>query len=146
MKPRPTPEEAARGGVPAEFVRVITVVVRGDEAVVAKLMNESEMDTSQCVREGDGWVEQGSGNSNSAFLGVENGIGTVVTWDDEAPTWAVGAKYEVDAREQVVPVENGCVVATFDDVPENSWPRLTAWIDSGGAERQQTHPIEGAPR
>lgn len=55
MEPRPTPQEAARGDTPAEFVKVIAVVVRGDEAVVAQLMNEVEMDTSHCVREGNGW-------------------------------------------------------------------------------------------
>jgi hypothetical protein len=142
VEPRATPEEAARGDVPAEFVKVIAVVVRGDEAIVAQLMNESEPDTSHCVRKGGGWVEQSSGNFDAAFMGVENGVGTVVTWRDEAPTWAVAAKYEVGAREKVVPVENGCVAATFDGVPENSWPRLAVWIDARGAE----YPFEGAPR
>jgi hypothetical protein len=135
MEPRPTPQEAARGDTPAEFVKVIAVVVRGDEAVVAQLMNEVEMDTSHCVREGNGWVEIGSNNGDAAFIGLQNSVGTVVTWRDEAPTWAVAARYEVDAREQVVPVEDGCVIATFDGVPENSWPRIVAWIDGDGAER-----------
>ncbi len=143
MEPRPTPQEAARGNVPAKFVKVIAVVVRGDEAIVAQLMNESEPDTSHCVRKGDGWVEQSSGNGDTAFMGLENGVGTVVTWC-EAPTWAVAAKYEVDAREQVVPVQNDCVVATFDGVPENSWPKLAAWIDARGGER--SHTFDGTPR
>ena len=30
-----TPEEAARAGIPASYVRVVGVVVRGDDAIVA---------------------------------------------------------------------------------------------------------------
>ena len=40
--------EAARGDIPAKYVRVVGVVVRGDQAVVAQLINESptfEIDT-----------------------------------------------------------------------------------------------------
>jgi hypothetical protein len=38
-----TPEEAARGGTPTRFVRVVGTVVRGDRAIVAQRMNDRPM-------------------------------------------------------------------------------------------------------
>jgi hypothetical protein len=34
-----TPEGAARGNLRAEYVRVVGVAIRGDQAVVAQIMN-----------------------------------------------------------------------------------------------------------
>ena len=139
---RSTPEEAARGDVPAQFVQVIGVVVRGDTAVVAQLTNDVppyEVETAYCHREGDGWVEGSSGNSTSGYLPTGEGIGTVVVWD-EAPATAVSARFEYAGHEQVVPVERGCALAVFDDVKEDDafvgGPLLVGWIDAGGAEEE----------
>jgi hypothetical protein len=139
---RSTPEEAARGDIPAQFVHVIGVVVRGDAAVVAQLTNDVppyEVETAYCHREGEGWVGGSSGNSTSGYLPTGEGIGTVVVWD-EAPATAVSARFEYDGREQVVPVERGCALAVFDDVKEEDAfvgsPSLVAWIDAGGAEQE----------
>jgi hypothetical protein len=139
---RSTPEEAARGDIPARFVQVVGVVVRGDTAVLAQLTNDAppyEVETAYCHREGDGWVEGSSGNSTSGYLPTGEGIGTVVVWD-EAPATAVSARFEYNGREQVVPVERGCALAVFDDVKEEDayvgGPSLVAWIDAGGAEQE----------
>jgi hypothetical protein len=139
---RSTPEEAARGDIPAQFVRVIGVVVRGDTAVVAQLTNDGppyEVETAYCYREGDGWVEGSSGNSTSGYLPTGEGIGTVVVWD-EAPAGAVSARFEYERSKQVVPVENSCALAVFDDVTEEDafigGPSLVAWIDGQGAEQE----------
>lgn len=140
-----TPEEAARGDVPARYVRVVGVVVRGDQAIVAQLMNDRspfEVETAQCSRERDGtWDEDSSGNSTSGFLPTGDGIGTFVAWD-EAPPWAVAARFVCREREQVVAVDNGCVLAVFDDVRfadevERLFdgPQLSAWIDEAGKEQ-----------
>src|SRR5579859_2367227 len=59
---------------------------------------------AQCSRERDGtWDEDSSGNSMSGFLPTGDGIGTFVAWD-EAPPWAVAARFVCRAREQVVAV------------------------------------------
>jgi hypothetical protein len=148
-----TPEEAARGDVPARYVRVVGVVVRGDQAVVAQLMNDRspfEVETAQCSRERDGtWDADSSGNSMSGFLPTGVGIGTFVAWD-EAPSWAVAARYVCREREQVVTVDNGCAFAVFDDVRFADevellfdGPQLSAWIDEAGKE--QTFDRREAP-
>ena len=77
-----SPEEAARGTTPAKFVRVIGVVVRGKNAIVAQLMNDGpsfEVDTAYCHQEPDGsWFEGVSGNSTGGFLSTGDGHGTAV--------------------------------------------------------------------
>ena len=66
-----TPEEAARDDVPAEYVRVVGVVVRGDEALVMLITNADgyptayEIDTARCFRDADGWQGSVSGNGNA---------------------------------------------------------------------------------
>lgn len=139
---RNTPEEAARGDIPAQFVQVVGVVVRGDTAVVAQLTNDAppyEVETAYCHREGDGWVEGPSGNSTSGYLPTGAGVGTVVVWD-EAPATAVSARFVYEGREQLVDVENGCALAVFDDVKEEDayigGPSLVAWIDAAGHEQE----------
>jgi hypothetical protein len=135
-----TPEEAARGDTPAQFVRVVGVVVRGDDAVVAQLTNDRppfEVETAHCHREGDEWVAGMSGNSTSGFLPTGSGVGTVLVWD-EAPIDAVAARFEYAGREQVVAVERGCAVAVFDDVEQLDghlgMVRVAAWINAEGVE------------
>jgi hypothetical protein len=145
---KPTPEEAARGDVPQKFVRVVGVVVRGDQAIVAQLMNDVpvyEVETAFCHREPDGlWVEGSSGNGTSGYLPSGNGLGTVLTWD-EAPENARAARFTYRDGHQVVQVERGYVVAVFDDVAHDDWPfdapRLAAWIDVAGVEQPVEQPI-----
>jgi hypothetical protein len=100
-----------------------------------------EFQTAHCFREENGWVEGSSGNGTGGFLPTGEGIGTVVTWE-EAPAWAAAARYRLLDCEQVVPVEQGFVLAAFDDVAEDGWsdpfqmwPRLASWIDASGVER-----------
>jgi hypothetical protein len=136
-----TPEEAARGDIPERFVRVVGVVVRGNQAVVAQLTNDGppfEVETAYCEREGDGWLPGASGNSTSAFIPLEAPTGTLVIWD-EAPADATAARFEYSGIEQDAPVENGVALAVFDDVPNYfdyrgpPWP-LRAWILEDGRE------------
>jgi hypothetical protein len=140
-----TPEDAARGDVAQRFVQVIGVVVRGDQAIVAQLMNDippHEVETAFCFREPDGsWVGGSSGNSTGGYLPTGKGVGTVLTWE-EAPEGARAARFTYGDQEQVVQVERGCVVAVFDDVSQDHWPfdgpRLTAWVDMSGVDQ----PVE----
>ena len=134
-----TPEEAARGDIPDACVRVIAVVVRGDEAIVAQLTNADrypdayEFETAQCSREGSGWVSGISGNGNSGFIRTGSAAGTVVVWD-EAPAGAAAARFALGERDLVAPVEDGFVVAVFDDAPLGAdewpvqWPALDSWL------------------
>jgi hypothetical protein len=143
-----TPEEAARGDIPARFVHVVGVVVRGDTAVVAQLMNDIppyEVETAHCHREHDGWIAGSSGNSSSGFLPTDEGVGTVVVWY-EAPVGVVAARFEYQGCEQVVPVEKGCALAVLDDVAEEDGllcvPRLAAWISAAGVVERLPPSIE----
>jgi hypothetical protein len=142
MKPHGTPEEAARGDIPAQFVQVVGVVVRGDRALVAQLTNDGppfEVETAYCSRSGAGWSGGSSGNSTAGYLPTGERVGTVVVWD-EAPPGATEAKFAYRGRELVVPVENGCALAVFDDVAEDDvpfdGPRLVAWRRADGTEEE----------
>lgn len=135
-----TPEDAARGDIPSRFVRVVGVVVRGDEVIVAQLVNDRppyEVETAHCWRERSGWTGGASGNSTSAWIATGETACTFVLWD-EAPVSAVAARFEYAGSEQVVPVENGCALAVFDEVTKEDAllhkPRLAAWIDAHGSE------------
>jgi hypothetical protein len=139
-----TPEEAAREGTPVRFVRVVGTVVRGDRAIVAQRMNDRpmyEVDTAFCARAADGlWHEESSGNSIGGFLPTGSGRATVVAWQDDAPEWAVAARYACGRQEAVVPVVDECVFCVFDDVEvdEGDWfgesADLVAWIRADGSE------------
>lgn len=141
MRRYATPEEAAAVGVPPAYVRVVGTVVRGDEAMVAQLLGTSaayEIDTATCFRDDGGWVCGGGGNGSAAFLQTAAAVGTYVLWDEAKPGM-VAAKFVLGEREQVVRVENGIVLAAFDDVPTSvydwpTWPRLVAWVDAEGNE------------
>ena len=147
MDPRtidPELAEAARGDIPAKFVRIVGVVVRGDQAMVAQLTNEAptyEIETVHCHRDQDGWEAGSSGNGNLQFLPTGAGVGSIVIWD-LAPEWAVAAQFSYGEDERTVAVENGIALATFDDVPVTDWPsrwwqQLTGplWIDGRGETR-----------
>lgn len=133
-----TPEEAARQGIPAKYVRQVAVVVRGDEAVVAQLTNADqypdsyEIDTVQCHREAAGWEAGSSSNGNAGFISTSAGFATVVVWRDDAPPSARAARFVLDKRTATFPVQNGIVVAVFDEVPITDWPAtfpvLDEWI------------------
>jgi hypothetical protein len=139
-----TPEEAARGDTPERFVRLIGTVVRGDHAIVAQRMNDRpmyEVDTAFCERGADGlWVEESSGNSLGGFLPTGQGRATVLAWEDDAPEWAVAARYACGELATVVPVVDECVFCVFDDVEvdEGDWfgasADLVAWIRADGSE------------
>jgi hypothetical protein len=134
-----TPEEAAREEIPSEYVRTVAVIVRGDRAVVAQLTNADgypesyEIETVHCSREGLGWVSEMSSNGNAAVIATGAATGTVMVWLSDAPPGAVAARFTLDDRQEVFPVEDGCVVAVFDDVPLASegsprdYPALQEW-------------------
>jgi hypothetical protein len=137
-----TPEEAAGVGTPAALVRVVGVVVRGDQAIVAQVLNADgyptayETDTATCFREPDGWVCGGSGNGDSALIRTgASEAATVVHWL-EAPPDAVAARFRLGEREEVVPVEDGFALVVFDLVrpdPDGfpaGWPTLESWLMS----------------
>jgi hypothetical protein len=140
-----TPEEAARGSIPAKYVRVVGTVVRGERAIVAQLMNDRqpfEVETAFCLREADGtWKEEGSGNSTAGFLPTGEGVGTYMAWD-EAPEGAVAARFACRGNEQEVPVVNGCALAVFDEIETDDEdlvlldaPQIVAWISADGTEQ-----------
>ena len=135
-----TPEDAARGDIPAEEVRVVGVVVRGDQAVVAQITNASgypaayERYTSHVNRDADGGWSGGMGsNGNTAVIFTGPWTGTMVSWC-EAPARATAALFVLADREATFPVEDGFVVAVFDDVlidsvnPWREYPRLGEWV------------------
>jgi hypothetical protein len=140
-----TPEEAARDDVAAEYVRVVGVVVRGNEAVVMQITNADgypdsyEIDTAHCYREAEGWVSDVGGNGNAGFIRTGDSSATLAVWLDRAPADAVAARFLLDDREAAFPVQDGCVVAVFDNVPlaasdwPTDYPALDRWITS--AER-----------
>jgi len=144
-----TPEEAARAGLPEDCApaEVVGVVVRGDAAVVAQVVDRGgvprgDFDTSTPRRVEGGWMPGAGGNSTAAFIHTDDDTITVVSWCS-APSEARGARYVFLGREQTFPVAGGHVVAAFDDVPFREfwpadadfppmWPDLPIeWISNG---------------
>jgi hypothetical protein len=117
-----TPEEAARAGIPDEYVRVVGVIVRGDDAIVAQVMNADgyptafEIETAWCHREDDGWTRGSSGNGNLSMIPTSRTTGTMVAWQ-EAPEDAGAARYRLEDRDEVVPVKDEFALVVFDEVP-----------------------------
>jgi hypothetical protein len=117
-----TPERAARGELREEYVRVVGVVIRGEEAVVAQVMNADgypdgyEVETVECFQEGDGWVAGNSGNNNLTLMRTSDERGTVVWWG-EAAEGATAARVRVGEEEQIFNVRDGFLFVVFDDVP-----------------------------
>jgi hypothetical protein len=146
-----TPEEAARGDVPTRFVRVVGVVIRGDIAIVAQLMNDRppyEVETAYCSREGPGWLEGSSGNSTVGFVPTSKTRGTVVVWGEAPGPTTTAGRFEYGEQQQVVAVTRGCALAVFDDVPALDGylgvPRLAAWLHEDGSEQQL--PVHEPPQ
>jgi hypothetical protein len=136
-----TPEEAARGNLREEYVRVVGVAIRGDQAVVAQIMNADsypsayEIETAMCYRTSEGWELASSGNYNIPFIPTGDDRCTAVWWD-EAPEGVSGARIRLGNEEQEVRVRDGFFFVTFDDVAlrnaeiRANWPRPTVeeWI------------------
>lgn len=142
-----TPEEAARAGLPEDCdpAQVVGVVLRGDAAVVAQVVDRAgvprgDFDTSTPRRVDGGWIPGAGGNSTASFIHTDDDKVTVVAWCP-APAEARAARYVFLGREQTFPAEGGHVVAAFDDIPFSEfwpgdvdfppeWPDLPAeWID-----------------
>jgi hypothetical protein len=144
-----TPGRAARGDTPERFARVVGVVVRGDRAIVALRMNDRpayEIDTTYCERGADGlWYATSGGNSTGGKLMTGPGRATVIGWEDDAPAWAVAARFACGARELVVPVVDECAFSVFDDVeldeddPFGESARRAAWVRADGSEEPSGH-------
>ncbi len=133
-----TPELAARGELRGEYVRVVGVAIRGEEAVVAQVMNADgyphayEVETVECFRDGDGWVAGNSGNNNLVRMETGARPETVVWWD-EAPVGAAAVRIRLGDQEQTVPVEDGFFFVVFDGVSEKGLPKVTDWISAEAA-------------
>jgi hypothetical protein len=128
-----TPEEAVRAGLPGVDVRVVGVVVRGDEAVVAQIVNADgyphayETETATCYRGPNGWEEASSGNGNGAQINTSGDRMTYIWWDQAAPG-ATAARVGLGDQEQTVPVKDGFFFAVFDEVPYQQ-PQRPAFLD-----------------
>jgi hypothetical protein len=135
-----TPEEAARGDIPPEYVRVIAVIVRGDMGVVAQITNADcfpdayEVDTAYVSRNEDRWSSGMSSNGTQAFIPTSDSRGTLVAWQ-EAPADVTAARFALGDDERTVVAADGFVVAVFDDVPlsrdyDGAW--ITGWLSEDG--------------
>ena len=136
------PEDAARGDIPSDEVRVVGVIERGDHAVVAQITNATgypeayEIYTSHVYRDNEGWSAGMGSNGDLAVIPTSRGVGTMVTWC-EAPLDAVAGRFVMGEREATFAVEDRFVVAVFDDVPVDftdpwrGYPRLAEWITAG---------------
>lgn len=136
-----TPEEAARGNLREEYVRVVGVAVRGDQAVVAQVMNADgypsayEVETCMCSRTKAGWEGGSSSNGNMTFIPTGDNRCTVVWWD-EAPVGVSVVRIRLGDEEQEVCVRDGFFFVTFDGVAFRilgmrvDWPRpaVQEWI------------------
>jgi hypothetical protein len=131
-----TPEEAARGEIREEYVRVVGVVVRGDDAVVAQIMNADgfpdayEIETVRCHRTREGWQERQSANGNLTHIPTAEDRCTVVWWA-EAPEGATSARIRLGSQEQTASVLDGFFFVVFDEVPWREfggldWPSMAA--------------------
>jgi hypothetical protein len=129
MKVYATPEEAARAGLPEDCVpaQVVGVVVRGDSAVVAQVVDRAgvprgDFDTSTPRQVEGGWIPGAGGNGTATFIYTDDETITVVSWC-AAPAEAREARYVFLGHEQTFPVADGHVVAAFDDIPfREFWP------------------------
>lgn len=139
MERFPSPEAAAGAGTPPEYVRVVGVVVRGDTAIVAQVMNADgypdsyEVETATCYREDGGWICGSSGNGDLGVIATGNGRATIVFWQ-EAPAGAKAGRFVLGAAEQVVEAKGGFALAVFDDVDAGHdgfsfpWPPVCEWL------------------
>lgn len=145
MRSYGSPEEAARGDVAETYVHVVGVVIRGDTAIVAQLMNDGppfEVETAYVFRDpSGGWSGGTSSNGTAGFLPTGEGVGTFFAWG-EAPEGVVAARFICRDREAVVPVAQGFAFAVFDVIgisePVSAAfdaPRIAAWISADGTEQ-----------
>src|SRR5690349_10417099 len=124
-----TPEEAARASLPEDetTAQLVGVVVRGNEAVVAQVVDRAgvprdDIDTSTPHRVEGGWIPGAGGNSTATFIWTDDETITVVSWCS-APAGAQAARCVFLGREQTFPVTDGHVVVVFDDIPfRKFWP------------------------
>lgn len=115
-----SPEEAARSVLREEPARVVGVVARGEQAVVAQVLSADrrpyELSTVLCRREAAGWEVESSDDANMAYLRTSADRCTVVWWG-RVPEDAVAARVQLGTNEQTVPAENGYFFSVFDEVP-----------------------------
>jgi hypothetical protein len=129
-----TPEDAARGDIPARYARALAVSLSPDERFAAVLLATNEPPFLYpylvlCEREDDGWVEGASANMSMAGeLGEGNQTCRYVTQWQEAPPDARAAIVNFAAEEHVVPVRNGYVLfAAWNVAEEREWPAVMRW-------------------
>ena len=124
-----TPEEAARGGIPAEYARAFAVEVSPDGLHAAVLLETNTEPILypclvHCDMVGDEWVEGGSsGAAPPAFTwsryahNDERGHG-VLTYVGEAPSGASSVVIRWRGQERSVPVSRGMFFIATWDVPD----------------------------
>ena len=89
-----------------------------------------EIDTAHVYRGEDGWSSGMSSNGDVAFIPTSDSVGTLIFWR-EAPVGTTAGRFVTADQEATFAVENGFVVAVFDEVPSELWPdypRLTEWL------------------
>ena len=130
-----TPEEAALAGLPRvpKTARVVGVVIRGDQAVVAQELDDdpSDIETSHVSRVTGGWKPswEGSGNGTFIFTGKHEETIAVVLWGD-APKDAVAARFTLLGREQIFDLKDGRFFVVFDEIPfDDFWPHDKEFFD-----------------
>ena len=137
-----SPEAAVLSGFPAGAVRVVASRTSDDDAYVlidTRPDGPPYLYGVELTRDGDGWIEGGSGNSAGWRLReLGKDLGSLVVWE-EAPLGAdqVRVEFEGDVREE--PIENGAYLSAWWRVPypDTLWPRVVSfridgrWIDAG---------------
>jgi hypothetical protein len=141
----PTPEEAARGGIPERYARFLGIARSpdGNHAVVLLGTNEPPFLYPYQVVCGlgeSGWVEEMSGNgpgwSTTADDPHDSGasnIGVATDWA-EAPPGATAAVVSFAGQEHEVPVREGYFLfAAWNvagDLAMGEYPSFVRWITS----------------
>ena len=136
-----TPEEAARGDIPARFARALGVRISpsGNSALVVLATNELptvEPYVVFCERVAGRWETGSGGNGNAGEFSHTDGESVRFVYDDEAPAEASSVIVEFEG-EHSVPVDERFALFTAWNPRGHEWPNVVAWIDQQG----KRHPL-----
>jgi hypothetical protein len=142
-----TPEEAARGDIPAEYAKALSVEISpsGEEALVVLATNEQpyiEPYEVVCYREGNRWLagigSGGLGCGWSSTLSDDASNTGVLRLSGEAPRGVDAVVVRWAGEEQRVPVTSGYFFFTRWAVPSDfhetvGSPVVTAYVRADGS-------------
>ena len=131
-----TPEEAARGDIPARFARALGVSISpsGNSALVVLATNEPptiEPYVVSCERVAARWETGSGGNPNAGEFWHADGESVRFVYDDEVPAEASSVVVEFEG-EHVVPVHERFALFTVWNPRGHELPNVVAWIDQEG--------------